>query len=69
MLLGSVVGQMFHVDTDFFYVQLCRFVNNIYIITKDVTRILSVFRWDVSCGKVLGIIQSQVVVWMGCFIT
>jgi hypothetical protein len=28
-----------------------------------------VFCWDVTCGEVLGIIQSQVVVWMVGFIT
>jgi len=32
-----------------------------YFTKKDVTRVLAVFRWDVSCGEVLGIIQSQVV--------
>ena len=35
---------------------------------KGVTRVLSVFRWDVSCGEFLGIIQSQVVPWTGGFI-
>jgi len=30
--------------------------------------ILSMIRWDVICGKVLGIIQSQVLPSMGCFI-
>jgi hypothetical protein len=29
-----------------------------YINKKDVTRILSVFRWDVSNDEVLGILQS-----------
>jgi len=32
----------------------------IYISKEDVTCILSLFRWDVNCGEVLGIIQSQV---------
>jgi hypothetical protein len=32
-----------------------------YFTNKDVTRVQSVFRWDVSCGEVLGIVQSQVV--------
>ena len=41
----------------------------IYITKKDATRILSVYCWDVSCSEVLGIIQSQVVSWMGGFIT
>ena len=27
------------------------------------------FRWDVSCGEVLGIIKTHVLHWMGCFIT
>jgi len=26
-----------------------------------------VFRWDVGCGEILGIIQSQVIPWMGSF--
>jgi hypothetical protein len=32
----------------------------IYFDKKEVTRILSIFHWDISCGEVLGIIQSQV---------
>ena len=48
----------------------CRFVQNIhtYFTKKDVTHILSVFRWDVSHGEVLGIIQFHVLPRMGCFI-
>jgi hypothetical protein len=46
-------------------------LKNIYIFftKKDVTRILSVLRSDISCGEFLGIIQSQAIPWMGGFIT
>jgi len=30
-----------------------------YFTKKDVTYVQSVFRGDVSCGEVLGIVQSQ----------
>ena len=35
---------------------------------ERVTCILSVLCWDGSCGGVVGIIQSQVLLRMGCFI-
>ena len=47
------------------YEYTCKYI---FFTKKNVTRILSVFRWDVSCGEVLGKIQSQVVPWMGGFI-
>ena len=40
----------------------------IYFTKKDVTHVLSVFYWDVNCGEVLSIIQSEVFLWMGFFI-
>jgi len=41
----------------------------IYFGKKEAIRILSVFCWDVSCDEASGIIQSQVLTCMGCFIT
>jgi len=40
-----------------------------YFTKKEVTYVQSVFRWDVSCSEVLGIVQSQVVPWMVWIIT
>jgi len=36
---------------------------------KEATRILSVFRWDVRYDEASGIIQTQVLTCMSCFIT
>jgi hypothetical protein len=42
---------------------------NMYFCKKDVTGVLSVFSWDVSCGKVWDIILAQVPHSIGCVYT
>jgi hypothetical protein len=56
-------------SVDLLVIYIYRYIYIIYITKKGVTRILSVFRWDVSNGEVLGILQSQVLPCKGCFIT
>jgi hypothetical protein len=42
------------------YVKESSVDENTYFCKKDVTRVLSVFSWDVICGKVWNIILAQV---------
>ena len=41
----------------------------LYFTKKDAIRVLCLFHLDVSCGEMLGLIQSQEFHWMGCLIT
>jgi hypothetical protein len=40
----------------------------VFFIKKDVTRVLSVFGWDVSCDRDSDRLLTQVLL-MGCFVT
>ena len=45
------------------------YLYTLYFTKKDATPVLCLFHLDVSCGEMLGLIQSQVFPWMGCLIT
>ena len=45
------------------------YLYTLYFAKKDAIRVLCLFHLDVSCGEMLGLIQSQVFPWVGCFIT
>ena len=45
------------------------YLYTLYFSKKDATPVLCLFHLDVSCGEMLGLIQSQVFPWMCCLIT